>query len=76
MSLRHFLNAAYAVLFDEYQRWGMNLFDAIEALKEFAEGYNPEPVPALPAGGRAPRAVAVQNTRAMDELEKMLGGVR
>lgn len=76
MSLRHFLNAGYAVLFDEYQRWGMNLFDAFEALKEWAEGYQPELEPTTaPAGGNE-RAVAVQNTRAMAELSKMMGGVR
>lgn len=75
MSLRQFLNAAYTILFEEYQRWGMNLFDAIEALKEFAEGYIPAPLVTASGTPPASAAVAVQNTRSMEELSKMLGGV-
>lgn len=50
MKLRHFLDAGYAILHEEYQRYKLNLFDATEQLKEFAAGYNPvdeqgQPVP-------------------------------
>lgn len=76
MRLRQFLNAAYSILHEEYQRWGMNLFDATEALKEYAEGFDPGPAPlAVPASGSS-GVVAVQNTKAMEELNKMLGGVK
>lgn len=71
MRLRHFLDAAYAILHEEYQRYKLNLFDATEQLKEFAAGYNPvdaegQPVPA--SEDQEARALA----RAMAELNSQL----
>ncbi len=65
MTLRRFIDVAFAILVAEYQRLGMDLLTAID--KVAALGGNGEP---------DPEKVAVDNTRSMDALMGMLGGVK
>lgn len=74
MRLRHFLDAAYAILHEEYQRYKLNLFDASEQLREFAAGYKP----ATDEQGQAVSISEEQEARAiaqaMAELNSQLKG--
>lgn len=64
MKLRHFLDAAYAILFEEYQRYKMSLWDATKQLREYASGYDPtKPVEEVPESA-SPKT----NDQAMNEL--------
>lgn len=71
MKLRHFLDAAYAVLHEEYQRYKMNLFDATEQLKEYAAGYKllDEEGHDIPLDEAQE---AAENARAMAELREVM----
>lgn len=63
MKLRHFLDAAYVLLIEEYQRYKLSLWDATEQLREYAAGFDPE----KPVEERA-TANESMNERAMAEL--------
>jgi hypothetical protein len=65
MTLRRFIDVGFAVLVEEYQRLGVDLLSAIE--KVGALGGEPEPTP---------EKTAVDNTRSMEQLMGMLGGVK
>jgi hypothetical protein len=63
MTLRRFIDAAYAILVGEYQRLGMDLLTAIEKVGEL--------------GGETPvDKVGSENARAMEQLMGMMGGVK
>ena len=70
MDLRQFLNAAYALLVEEYQRLGMDLLTAIEKVAESIGLTIPEPAVATE---KIP--TAADNDRALAELKKMMGGL-
>ena len=74
MKLKHFLDAAYAMLADEYQRLGMNLFEATEKLVEWSAGYKPSeglPVAVAIEEDQAAR----QNERSLAELQARMAGL-
>jgi hypothetical protein len=71
MSLRRFLNVAYAILIEEYQRVGIDLISAIEKMGELGEVKNKGPERARPK----PKAVAASNEVSMNMLQGMLAGV-
>lgn len=73
LSLRQFLDCAYAILVEEYQRLGIDLLTAIEKLGNFAAGFVEESEQTLPEEP-SERAVVAQNQAAMAELEKLMGG--
>lgn len=71
MNLKHFLDCAYAMLVEEYQRVGTDLLTAIEKVNE-----------SLGLAVIAPEAVvaeqvpsARENDRALAELKKLVGGL-
>jgi hypothetical protein len=70
MTLRRFLDVAYAILVEEYQRLGMNLMDALEKLENMKartvkkDGVSAEPTEA---------EIARQNEASLRELNKMMG---
>ena len=75
MKLGHFLDAAYVLIFQEFQRLGMSLEDTIEQTKSWQAGFT--------AGGseepdtaRSQRGVISQNDLALAQLEKQLAGIR
>ena len=65
LNLRRFIDVAFAILVEEYQRLGVDLLSAIE--KVSALGGEPEP---------EVDEVAVQNQQSMETLMAMLGGVK
>lgn len=65
MTLRRFIDVAFAILVEEYQRLGVDLLSAID--KVAALGGEPEPTP---------DKVAEQNAKSMAALMGMLGGVK
>ena len=77
MSLRRFLDCAYAILVEEYQRLGIDLLTAVEKLGDFAkgtrktDGATPSQEPVEPTE----RSIVQQNQSAMAELQKMMQGV-
>ena len=67
MTLKHFLDAAYALLVEEYQRLGTDLLSAVEKVGLLGSGQAEEkPAP----------AVAAQNEQSMAALQGMLAGVQ
>ena len=65
MTLRRFIDVAFAILVEEYQRLGTDLLTALER------------VGALGSDGEvAPERVAEQNAQSMDALMAMMGGVK
>ena len=69
MNLRRFLNVAYVILIEEYQRLGVDLMTALEKLSEWGEDPNPDK--------QVPVAVtAAQNDQAAAQLQAMMSGVR
>lgn len=83
MTLRAFLDAAYAILVAEYQRMGSNLTDAFSETAMWRSGGKKEVVveqaPNTGAARRANRAAenseAVQNEQALQLLQTMMAGV-
>lgn len=71
MSLRRFLNVAYAILIEEYQRLGTDLISAMAKIAELAES-TPSPTGPRPV----PKAVAASNEASMALLQGMLGNVQ
>lgn len=65
MTLRRFIDVAFAVLVEEYQRLGIDLVTALE--KVSALGTTAETEPA---------AASVDNARSIDQLMSMMGGVK
>lgn len=70
MSLRRFLNVAYAILVEEYQRMGSDLVGAMKKLNDLSE----PPVAGAPVRS-APAAVAASNAASMELLKGMLQDV-
>ena len=66
MTLRRFINVAFAILVEEYQRLGIDLLSAIEKVGELG-GETTE---------SKPENVAVKNEQSMTQLMAMLGGVK
>jgi hypothetical protein len=71
MSLRRFLNVAFAILVEEYQRMGVDLISALEKVAEWSEGAVAKPVSAASPPAQSPS----QNQQSMAMLEGMLAGV-
>lgn len=67
MTLRRFMNVAFAILVEEYQRLGIDLLSAIDKVRALG-GDEAEVV--------EPEQVAVQNQQSMNTLMTMLGGVK
>ncbi len=65
MTLRRFIDVAFAILVEEYQRLGVDLLSAIEKVTALGGEVEPEP-----------EKVAAENTRSMDALLAMMGGVK
>ena len=66
MTLRQFLDAAYALLVEEAQRLGIDLISALESHSKWAARSLLEAV----------NDTSIQNQRALAELEKMMSGVK
>jgi hypothetical protein len=66
MTLPRFLDCAYVLLFDEYQRLGHDLVTTSEKLSSW--GTVPEK--------KAEENVAAKNTQALQELQSMISGTR
>ena len=64
MTLRRFIDVAFAILVAEYQRLGVDLLAAIEKVGALG---GPEPVPEVPV---------VDNKQSIQELMGMLAGVK
>lgn len=69
MSLRRFLNVAYAILVEEYQRLGVDLISALEKVADLGSAKESRTARAVP------KAVAASNEASMNLLQGMLGGV-
>lgn len=73
MSLRRFLNVAFTIIVEEYQRIGVDLLSALERVEEWSEG-------AVESVGTSPTTVpsvvtAAHNQSSMTALQGMLGNV-
>ena len=66
MTLRRFIDVAFAILVEEYQRLGTDLLTAIEKVGALG---SPDPV-------EEPPPTAVDNAKSMQALMGMLGGVK
>jgi hypothetical protein len=84
MTLNQFLDAAYALLVDEYRRLGSGLVEALDRTREYAAGYRIEP---LTASGNEGAATPVrkqpdltpeelENERMLAAFESMMGDVK
>lgn len=68
MSLRRFLDCAYAMLVEEYTRLGTDLLTAIERVDESLGLRESKP-------GEARKLGPSDNDRALAELKQMMGGL-
>ena len=66
MSLRRFIDVAYAILVEEYQRLGVDLLSALDKVAALGSSDEPEAVAPTP----------VDNAKSMEALMGMLGGVK
>lgn len=73
MNLRRFIDVAYAILVEEYQRLGSDLLSALE--KVSALGRDPDAAVAERAEA-PPEVVAAKNAQSMDALMGMMAGVK
>lgn len=73
MRLPRFLDCAYALLFEEYQRLGLNIVDASERLEEWRRERVAEAVNAVATPDED--AVARQNVRSLIELQAAMQSV-
>ena len=64
MTLRRFVDVAFAILVEEYQRLGVDLLSAIDK------------VSALGGGGSEPEPERIDNAASVSQLMGMLGGVK
>lgn len=71
MTLRRFLNVAYAILVEEYQRLGIDLVTALEKIEGLAESTPPAEGPRP-----QPKTVIASNQASMQALQGMLAGVQ
>lgn len=67
MTLRRFIDVAFAILVAEYQRLGIDLLSAIEKVGALGNPTDAEP---------EPDQVAEQNQQSMQQLMGMLSGVK
>lgn len=84
MTLTQFLDAAYALLVDEYRRLGSSLMEALSRTREYAQGGH-RPVVTASGNEERPSLQVVpqstltpeelQNEQALAALEQMMGGV-
>ncbi len=65
LTLRGFIDAAFAILVGEYTRLGVDLLSAIDKVSDLGGDGEPEP-----------ERVAVDNARSMDSLMTMMAGVK
>ena len=83
MTLNQFLDAAYALLVDEYKRLGSSLTEALARTREYAAGGsrpvtasgNEEERPPLRAVQSGLTPEELQNEQALAALEQLMGGV-
>ena len=76
MKLGHFLDAAYAVLVEEYQRLGTDLVTTLRQLSEWQAGGPQEDLGEEPQQGNVSDIeIARQNAQALSELSNMMAGV-
>ncbi len=68
LTLRRFIDVAFAILVEEYQRLGIDLLSALEKVGALGSSEPPEPVAPVPS--------AAENKQAMDQLMTMMGGVK
>jgi hypothetical protein len=83
MTLNQFLDAAYALLVNEYLRLGAHLTEALDRTREYAQGGrkhspltasgNEEAITAVPQSSLS--AEELENERALVALEQMMNGV-
>ena len=66
MTLPRFLDCAFTLLFDEYQRAGQDLLTAMEKLQQWQPG---------PERATSVENVAARNQAAMSQLQAILAGV-
>ena len=71
LSFKRFLDISYSILVDEYQRSGMNLVAALEAVRQYASGFSTETPETVSSG-----SVVAQNQQAMAQLQAMMKGVK
>ena len=85
MTLNQFLDAAYALLVEEYRRLGANLSEALDRTREYAAGGHMKKEP-VTASGNAREAITVvpqsgltpeelENERSLAALEAAMQGV-
>lgn len=65
MTLRRFVDVAFAILVEEYQRLGVDLLSAIEKVSALGGGEVVEPEPAK-----------IDNKQSINQLMAMMGGVK
>lgn len=81
MTLSQFLDAAYALLVDEYRRLGASLTDALERTREYSAGFRPGTAGGKETERTKPALVPeienheAQNEMALVQLEAMMSGV-
>lgn len=71
MSLRRFLNVAFAILVEEYQRMGTDLISALEKVGELGEQKIENAQPRA-----KPRAVEASNERSMAMLQGLMANAQ
>lgn len=67
MKLRNFLDAAYALLVEEYLRIGVNLMEAIDKTLEYRSGKEPEVA--------LEKSEGAQNEASLARLNALMAGV-
>jgi hypothetical protein len=67
MKLRHFLDAAYALLVEEYLRVGVNIMEAVEKTSEYRATSKPQEAVEVNEAAR--------NQAALLKLQQMMAGV-
>ena len=63
MTLRRFIDVAFAILVEEYQRLGVDLLSAIDKVGALGGGTEPEPE-------------KIDNKQSINQLLAMMGGVK
>jgi len=67
MKLRHFLDAAVALFVEEYQRTGMDMLSALDAMKQWAAGDGEK---------SEARPDAPQNAASLQQLNSLMSGFK
>lgn len=63
MTLRRFVDVAFAILVEEYQRLGVDLLSAIDKVSALGSGAEPE-------------AERIDNKQSINQIMAMMGGVK